>query len=265
MRVVHVEERDGGTILLVTLNRPDAGNAIDHELATGLVELADRVESAQGLSAVVLTGAGRMFCAGGDVRLFREELEQSDSGALSEALDGLASQVHESIQRLAQSGVMLVAAVNGPATGAGVGLVSMCDLAYALPGATLRAGFSALGLSPDSGTTYYLPRILGYRKALEFLLSGESLAADMGCKLGLYNDVLENGSPEAFVTSVLERVRTMLAAGPQAVTKTRQLLACSGASTIGDQLDREQAALVGIAATEDGQARVRSVLDSLKR
>ena len=255
-----IEQRRDGRILLATLNRPEAANGIDAAMAEALEALADQVQrSSSEIDAVVLTGKGRVFCSGGDVGAFRQALSTVDGAAgLSTLLNELATRVHAAIEKLVQAGPLLIAAVNGPATGAGLGLLCVCDLAYANPKATLRAGFSRLGLSPDTGTTYFLPRIVGYRKALELLLRSDALSAQAALELGIFGEIID-ATDEAFVEQVLDRTRALIACG-SAVQPTRRLLRQSAASELQAQLLSEQNSLVQLATTPDVTAHLRKAL-----
>jgi 2-(1,2-epoxy-1,2-dihydrophenyl)acetyl-CoA isomerase len=255
-----VEEHPGERILVVTLNRPDAANSIDTSLAAALESVAARVLESRHLDAVVLTGNGRIFSAGGDIGAFKSTLETASdpAAALAGLLDGLALSVHRSLQRLVEAGPLIIGAINGPATGAGLGLVCACDIAYASAEATLRSGFSRLGLSPDTGTTYFLSRIVGYRKALELLLLGRAIGAAEARELGIYSEVLEPAGGD-FLEQVIARTRLLLASGP-AVRETRDLLRRAARSSLPEQLDLERQRLVALAATPSVSAGIGRVL-----
>ncbi|NGY07052.1 enoyl-CoA hydratase/isomerase family protein [Solimonas terrae] len=254
-----IEQRLEGRVLIATLNRPEAANGINADMAAALEGLAGHLEREDGIQALVLTGKGRVFCSGGDVGAFKSALAQADGAAqLPALLDVLASRVHAALERIANAGPLLIAAVNGPATGAGLGLLCACDLAYARPGATLRAGFSRLRLSPDTATSYYLPRIIGYRRSLEMLLRGDAVTADAALQLGIYCELIDQEN-ELFVDEVLLRVQALIASGP-AVAATRRLLREGEHASLGEHLRREQSMLVGLAARPDVSAHIRKAL-----
>lgn len=259
-----IEQRRDGRILLATLNRPAAANGIDAAMAEALEALATQVQqSSAEIDAVVLTGKGRVFCSGGDVGAFKQALSSGSSSTdgaagLSALLNELATRVHSAIARLAEAGPLLIAAVNGPATGAGLGLLCACDLAYANTKATLRAGFSRLNLSPDTGTTYFLPRIIGYRKALELLLRSDAVSAQAALDLGIFSEIID-AADEAFIDQVLERARALIACGA-AVQPTRRLLRQSASAQLQDQLLSEQNSLVQLATTPEVTAHLRKAL-----
>jgi 2-(1,2-epoxy-1,2-dihydrophenyl)acetyl-CoA isomerase len=249
-----------GRVLVATLNRPAAGNAIDGAMADELNALATQLEHSPSIEAVILTGAGRVFCGGGDVAAFRASLEGGGetSEAFTQLLSDLSLHVHAALDRIIKAGPLLVAAVNGPATGAGLGLVCACDYAFARPSATLRAGFSRLGISPDSGTTYFLPRIIGYRKALDVLVGGEAVDAQSALALGIYNRLLD-ADDEQFLDQVIAATAKLMASG-KALRETRRLLQISGQATLSAQLEHERLALIGLSRDARVLAHIRQTL-----
>lgn len=254
-----IELRVEGRILIAQLNRPEAANGINTDMAIALESLATRLENDADIQALIFTGKGRVFCSGGDVSAFKGALLQADDAEqLPALLNELATGVHSALQRLAQAGPLLIAAVNGPATGAGLGLLCACDLAYGRPAATLRAGFSRLKLSPDTATSYYLPRIIGYRRALELLLRGDAVPAEVALQLGIFCELIDK-EDDAFVDEVLLRTQALIASGP-AVAATRRLLRESEQSSLSDHLQREQSTLVELAARVDVSAHIRKAL-----
>ena len=255
---VRIDEYLDGRIALLTLNRPDAANAIDDEMATAIEAAVARITAAPHVEAVVLTGAGRIFCSGGDVGVFKAALSNGDDGELARLLDRLATRIHGALEALVSAGPLLIAAVNGPATGAGLGLVCACDFAYAKPSATLRPGFSTLGLSPDTGTTQFLPRIVGARKALELLIRGDAITSDAATALGIYSEVID-GDDAAFIDSVLDRVKPLIASG-RAACETRRLIRQTMAPGLHAQLAAEQASLVALAASPQVTGRLKKAL-----
>ncbi len=253
------EERLDGRVVILTLNRPEAANGIDDALASALEGEAQRITASSRIEAVVLTGSGRVFCSGGDVSAFKTALMSGDgAGELPGMLDRIATRIHATLETLVNAGPLLVAAVNGPATGAGLGLVCACDFAYARTSATLRPGFSRLGLSPDTGTTHFLPRIVGYRKALEILLRGDAVSAESALGLGLFNELID-AEGAAFIDQVVTRTGTLIACG-RAARETRRLLRESEHRGLRAQLDAEQHSLVSMAAEADIAARMKKAL-----
>jgi 2-(1,2-epoxy-1,2-dihydrophenyl)acetyl-CoA isomerase len=249
-----------GRILVATLNRPAAANAINGPMADELNALATQLRQSPSIEAVILAGTGRAFCGGGDIAAFRTSLETDGATpeAFTQLLSDLSQRVHAALERIIHAGPLLVAAVNGPVTGAGIGLVCACDYAFARPGATLRAGFSRMGISPDSSTTYFLPRIVGYRNALDVLVGGEAVDAESALALGIYSRLLDVAE-EQFLGQVIAATAKLIISG-KALRETRRLLQISGQSTLGAQLEHERQALIGLSRDAEVVARARKVL-----
>ncbi|QHS10303.1 enoyl-CoA hydratase/isomerase family protein [Sinimarinibacterium sp. NLF-5-8] len=256
-----IEERTEQRLLIVTLNRPEAANAINTEMANALSALAARVEKSPCLDAVILTGQGRHFCSGGDIAAFGHALTQSQDGtALANLLSTLATTVHSALDRLVKAGPLLVAAINGSATGAGLGMLCACDLIYAKPGVKLRAGFSQLGLSPDTGTTWFLPRRVGRHRALALLLNKAPISVERALAIGLVDELLY-GESALFLDKVIARTHQLIASG-KAVRHTRRLIHSSEQKTLSEHLQEEQSTLVNLATSPEVQAHLRAVLQS---
>jgi len=259
---MRIQERPQERILIVTLTRPSVSNAVNTQVADAFEALASHIEGTDAFDAIILTGEGDAFCGGGDLTAFKHALEApAGSGAsLPALLDELATKVHGALERLVASGPLIIGAINGPATGAGLGLVSACDFAYARPNATLRAGFSRLGLTPDTGSTYFLPRIVGYKKALELLLLGRPVSADEALSLGIYTELISVDA-SLFLEEVIARVRPLLASG-RAVRATRELLRAGATSSLTQQLEREKQSLVSLASVPEVLAGVTRILSA---
>ena len=257
--LILAEERLDGRILLLTINRPDAANGIDDDLALALEKQIERIKQSPVIEAVILTGTGRIFCSGGDVGAFKSALTTGEgAGELPALLERLSTRIHASLEALVNAGPLLIAAVNGPATGAGLGLVCATDIAYGRAGAVLRPGFSRLGLSPDTGTTHFLPRVVGYRKALEILTRGDAISAEQALSLGLFAELIDADGAD-FVAQVIARTTALIASGAAALA-TRRLLRQSEAADLHAQLEREKASLIGLAASPAVVSGLRKVL-----
>jgi 2-(1,2-epoxy-1,2-dihydrophenyl)acetyl-CoA isomerase len=255
-----VEPQHDGRILLVSFNRPNAANAINPAMGDDLLRLASQLENAPEVEAVIFTGKGRLFSGGGDVGSFREALESGGdtSPAFTALLRELTVSIHGAISRMVAAGPLLVAAANGPVAGAALGLVCACDYAFARPGATLRAGFSKLGLTPDTGSTYYLPRIVGYRKALDILITGDAVDAQAALSLGIYSALIDADSPE-FVDQVVARTAQLIAPG-RTVRETRRLLRASEYNSMQEQLDLERTSMVAVSQDAGVVGQVRKAI-----
>jgi 2-(1,2-epoxy-1,2-dihydrophenyl)acetyl-CoA isomerase len=225
--------RDGG-VLTITLDRPDVLNALT---AAMLDELAAALRSARdpAVRTVVLTGAGRGFCVGQDLA---EALELDDLG------EHLRRHYHPVVLGLRALEKPVVAAVNGPAAGAGLGLACACDVRVASEAASFVPAFGAIGLVPDSGLSWTLPRLLGPARAYGWLASGRRLGAEEALAWGLVDEVVE---PDRLGERAAE-----LAAGPtRALAQTKRLLDHAATATLEEQLEREAQVQAAAARTAD--------------
>jgi 2-(1,2-epoxy-1,2-dihydrophenyl)acetyl-CoA isomerase len=164
----------------LTLNRPDVGNAIDLAFARAMMDASIVCDQDDSARCVLLTGAGQMFCAGGDIAAFTGAGEQVPA-----LLKQLTTYMHVAVTRLARMRKPLVVAVNGAAAGAGFGLAMMGDIVLAAQSAKFRVAYAGIGLSPDCGTSWLLPRLVGLRRAQELMLTDQRLNAEQAAGMGL--------------------------------------------------------------------------------
>lgn len=245
-----------GGVATITLNRPDIGNALNREMARALLDVAIRCDQDAGIRVVVLTGAGRMFCAGGDVSLMLTAGDQAGS-----ALSELAGMVHMTTTRLARMAKPLICAVNGPAAGAGLGLAIMGDIVLAGQSAHFTAAYGAIGLTPDGGATFLLPRLIGLRRAQEMLIFNKRVSAQEGAAIGLVTRAIDDVGLMDEVAAVAER----LAAAPVAAIGTvrSQLLGSFGAG-LETQLELEARGISAAAAGPEGREGVAAFNEKRK-
>jgi 2-(1,2-epoxy-1,2-dihydrophenyl)acetyl-CoA isomerase len=223
-------ERDGA-VARITLDRADTGNAIDLVLAQALVVAAEECASDTSLRCVVLTGAGRFFCVGGDVPAF--------AAASSEApafLRTLAVTLHGAIVTLARMPKPLVVAVNGPAAGAGLSLALLGDVVIAARSAHFTAAYTGIGLTPDGGMSWLLPRFIGLRRAQSMILTNERVTAVEAAAIGLVTRATEDDELVRDVDLVVNRLVTSPTA---AIGAARGLLLDGAAAGLEQQLDCE--------------------------
>ncbi|MCL6452895.1 MAG: enoyl-CoA hydratase/isomerase family protein [Alicyclobacillus sp.] len=214
----------------ITLNRPQVINAINQELGDALYEAFRAVDANPDVRAVVLTGAGRGFCSGQDL---------GDRVAVDETLrlaDSVRERYNPLITKMQTLRVPLLAAVNGACAGAGMGLALACDLRVAAEDAKFTMAFSKIGLVPDSGTSYFLPRLVGYAKALELAWTGQVLTAAEAYQLGIVNRVVPADALQAETMALARR----LADGPTlAYRLTKQAMAQNMTASLPAALERE--------------------------
>lgn len=221
-----------GPVARVTLNRPERLNSLNAAMHAELRDALGRV-AADGARVLVLTGAGRGFCAGQDL------------GERQPAPDGARADLGESIERnykplvlaLAALPVPTIAAVNGVAAGAGASIALSCDLVVAAKSASFVQAFSRLGLVPDSGATWFLPRLVGGARALGLALLGERLPAEQAAAWGLIWRCVDDGEFAATV----ERLAADAAAAPtRGLVRTREAMRAAATNTLAEQLDLER-------------------------
>lgn len=222
------EENEG--VALITLNRPGVMNAINQTLGDELYEAFKLADSAPSVRAVVLTGAGRGFCSGQDL---------NDRIAVDESIS-LANSVRERynilIAKMQNMRVPVIAAINGACAGAGMGFALACDLRFASVDAKFTMAFSKIGLAPDSGTSYTLPRLVGLSKALELAWTGDVFDATEAHRLGVVNRVFP---PAELLSSTMEFAQK-LAAGPTlAYQLTKQAIVQNFDASLPAALERE--------------------------
>jgi 2-(1,2-epoxy-1,2-dihydrophenyl)acetyl-CoA isomerase len=229
-------EIEGG-VALVTLNRPDRLNALNGELQEDFLHAVQQVAADDAAAVVVVTGAGRGFCAGGDTR----------DGGLKRAADGAPPPVErmrgEGLRRNADAARLLrempkptIAMVNGPVAGAGIGIAGACDLRFAGENATFLSAYANVGGGGDYGATYVWPKIIGAAKARELFLLGEKFSAAEALAFGLYNRVW----PDAELRDKTMAVAKRLAAGPRSgYAYIKANLNASDDETFARHLDQE--------------------------
>ncbi len=211
-----LETREGGVATL-TLNRPERLNALNVELSTALAESLARVAEDPDVRVIVLTGAGRAFCAGGDLGVIRDA---RDRGAGRE-LEPLLRAGMQIVVRMRTTPKPVIAAVNGPAAGAGMNLALACDIRIASEQSTFGQNFARVGLFPDYGGTYLLPRLVGASRAAEMFYTGEMIDAREAERLGLISRVVAADQLAAETRALAERIAQ---APPLAVRAIKRVL-----------------------------------------
>jgi 2-(1,2-epoxy-1,2-dihydrophenyl)acetyl-CoA isomerase len=202
-KTVLVDVRDG--VATVTLNRPAGSNALNMATGRDLLEAALRVEGDAMVRAVIVTGAGKHFCFGGDLA----GMAQQGPG-VGAHLNELTTNIHGAISCFTRMKAPVIAAVNGTAAGGGVGLVCMADLAIAGRSSRFTLAYTGVGLAPDCSTSFLLPRIVGRRRAIELFLTNRVLGADEALAWGLVNQVVD----DAEVLAQAQALAAKFAAGP---------------------------------------------------
>ena len=242
-----VDFEAAGPIGVATLNRPAVLNALDIPLARELVALTRELRQRPAVRALIVTGAGRAFCAGGDLGSFRLPREQMQAQSLE--ITGL---LHAAIVDLARMDLPVVAAVNGVAAGAGLALACACDLAVASQSASFLAAYTLAGLSPDLGLSHTLPRLIGRSAARSLILGNRRIGAAEACSLGLVTEVVPEGETVAAARALCARI---LEGSAAAIAATKRLLADDETRTLEEQLAAERESLAALSASEEAYAR----------
>ena len=223
-----------GHIALITLNRPDTRNALSGEAMFAAFEQTFAALNADlNVRVAILTGAGSAFCSGGNVAEMRDR-----SGMFAGSPDEITERYRQGIQRipraLARLQVPLIAAVNGPAIGAGNDLACMCDLRIASSIARFAESFVKVGIIPGDGGCWLLPRVVGHAKAAELALTGDTIAADEALRIGLVSRVV---GPDELLPEALALAGRIAANPPQVLRWTKQLLQQARTGTLEEALD----------------------------
>ena len=240
---VVVETRAGG-ILTLTLNRPACLNALNVELGRALADSLRRASAAADIRAVVLTGAGRAFCAGGDLAMLRDA-RQRNAG---HELEGLLRAGKEIILAIADLPRPILAVVNGPAAGGGMNLALACDFRIASDQASFGQSFAKVGLFPDFGGTFFLPRLVGPARAAEMFYTGEMITAAEALRIGVVNRVVPQDRLADEAAAAAER---LAAAPPMAVRAIRQVLFGNDRAALERALEAENRQQVQCFLSED--------------
>ena len=241
-----------GTITTIVLNRPDARNALDMTMRTELVSVLDEIEADETTRVVILTGADGHFCAGGDVKLMRERRQTSAEGrARVEALNKM-------VLRLVHFPRPTIAMVDGYAVGAGSNLALCCDLIVASERAKFGELFWKVGLVPDGGGTWLLPRLVGMARAKELIFTADVIDAAHALSIGLVNRVVPVTELAATTRALAEKI----AAGPPAVLRlAKHMVNTAAASDLAAALDREAYSQAIAIAGEDHQEGLRAFFE----
>ena len=232
---IQLDVRDDG-VAIITLNRPDALNALNvamgNDFQSALAEARER-----GARAVVLTGAGRAFCAGGDLREMQQIAKRD--GRVEAFFDEPLNLLHDCIRAIRNTPLPVIAAVSGFASGAGCNLALACDLVIAGESAKFNEAFIKIGLTPDCGGTFILPRLIGWKRAAELLMTGDVVDAKHAAEIGMINRAV----PDQDLMADALALATRLATAPTAsIGRIKKLLDQGAANNYDAQLDLEHSA-----------------------
>ena len=239
----------------ITLNRVEAMNTLSLAMGKDLLQAALACESDPQVRAVVLSGAGKAFCAGGDLRGMQEA-----GDGLRHFLQELTTNLHAAIGVFTHMDAPLIAAVNGTTAGAGVGLLAMADLAILAQSAKITLAYTGVGLTPDGSTTFFLPRLIGLKRCAELMLTNRVLGAQEALDWGLVNQVVADAEVLATATQLAEK----LASGPTgAYGKVKRMLAAT-AGSLETQMALESRSISSQGVSAEGREGIAAFLGKRK-
>jgi 2-(1,2-epoxy-1,2-dihydrophenyl)acetyl-CoA isomerase len=249
---VILEVKNG--VALITLNRPEAANGINKEMAEELDQAARKCEHDDAVRAILISGAGRFFCAGGDLKSFAGKSETD----LPRYLEDLTAHLHRAVSRFARMRSPVVAAVHGSAAGAGFSLACAVDFVIASESAKFTMAYTKAGLTPDGSSTFYLPRIVGPRRAMELAILNPLLTAKQALDLGIVTRMVPDGELAATATAFAEE----LARGPTlAYRGVKRLLIDSAVAGLEEQMGRETETICATAWTKDAREGIAAFVE----
>lgn len=249
---IDVTEESG--ITTITLNRPEKLNALAGHMRRDLAEALEAAGAERSVHVLVITGAGRAFCAGGDVAAMSELIERQDAEEFLRLL-GSARRVVTAIRQMAKP---VIAAVNGPAFGAGCNLALACDLRIAATTASFSQSFAKVGLHPDWGGTYFLPRLVTPSKACEMFFLGEAIGAEEALRLGIVNKVVPPNELSEATQELANRLRD---APPISIAAAKQAVYRSQSAELEEMLRYETEVQLRCFESEDGREGIRAFLE----
>ncbi|HEY91930.1 MAG TPA: enoyl-CoA hydratase [Dehalococcoidia bacterium] len=227
----------------LTLNRPDAANSMSKQMTRELMDAATELGQSPELRAVLISGAGRMFCSGGDIKEFNSLGEE-----LPRHVQEVTTYLHAAVSRLVRLEVPVVAAVHGSAAGAGLPLACGADIVLAAESTRFTMAYTRIGLSPDGGSTFFLPRLVGLKRSLELALLNRVLSAQEALDWGIVTRVV----PDADLFDEAQKTVSQLAAGPTAAfASAKRLMYAGWTASLETQLEQESRSITENAATSD--------------
>jgi 2-(1,2-epoxy-1,2-dihydrophenyl)acetyl-CoA isomerase len=245
-------EQDG--VATLVMNRPDRMNALNNELASALNDALGRIAEDDNVRVVVITGAGRAFCAGGDLGLIGKGRQ---TGA-TEELEPLLRAGMQAVLKMRTMSQPVIAAVNGAAAGAGMNIALAADIRIAAEEATFGQNFAKVGLFPDYGGTYFLPQLVGPAKAAELFYTGDMIDAKTALDLGIVNQVVPAAELEAQVKSLAKRI----AQGPPvAIRAVKKTLFVNQKAELAQALEHEVQEQIRCYLSEDSSEGIRAFFE----
>lgn len=251
---IQFEEKDN--IAFVRFNRPDAANGINTKLAEEFVQVAIQITESKSIQAVIVTGEGKFFSAGGDLNSFA-----SYGDNLAQGLHNLTVNLHAGISYLHRCSAPIVTAINGTAAGAGVGFALMADYAIASEAAKFNLAYANVGLSPDCSTSYFLPRLVGLRKAQELMLNNVTVSAQEALELGMVSKVV---APEDLEKEALAIAQKWVKGPTHSYKEIKRLLSSTFDHSLEEQMFQESISITKCANSPEGKEGIAAFLEKRK-
>jgi len=237
----------------ITLNRPEAANSINEEMGKDLMHAALRCDEDPGIRAVLISAAGKIFSGGGDLKAFLSKGDQ-----LPYHVKEITTYLHAAMSRFTRMDAPVVAAVHGAAAGAGMSIAIACDIVVAAETTRFMVAYTRAGLVPDGSSTYFLPRIVGLKRALELTLTNRMFSAQEALQWGLITRVV----PDNELLTQARAIAVELAAGPtRAYGISKRLLHSGWAETLETQMENESQAIASSARTADAREGITAFLE----
>ena len=244
-------------IATIKLHRPDANNSIDLQMGKDLMYAAMALSDNPDVRVVIITGEGKAFCPGGDLKSFAAEIEK-----LPSLLRDITTHLHAAISRLTRLDAPVIIAVNGVAAGAGMSMACMGDIVIAAESAKFTMAYTRIGLSPDGGATYFLPRLVGLRKAIDLAITNRLLSAQEALDMGIVTRVV----PDSQVISGAKSAAAMIAASPiKALGASKRLMYSGFNETLETQLELESQSLSEMAQTPETREAIAGFFSKSKK
>lgn len=249
-------ERNGG-VAVITLNRPDAANSLNVKMSEELVKVATHCDSNPDIRAVVFTGSGKMFSAGGDLVSFAA---QGDN--MGEYIRYATTGLHAAISRFARMNAPFLVAVNGVAAGAGFSMAICGDMVFAAESAKFTMAYTRAGVSPDGSASFFLPRLVGHVKAMQLILMNDLLTAQQAKEWGLVNEVVAD---DKLMERVMAVAQQLASGATMAYGEAKRLIADSFSNTLETQMELETRAISGLARhSEDARNAIHAFANKQK-
>jgi 2-(1,2-epoxy-1,2-dihydrophenyl)acetyl-CoA isomerase len=253
---VLLEARNAGIVTL-TMNRPEKLNALNNELATALIDALSRMEHDASIHVVLLTGAGRAFCAGGDLGAIGKGRQSADTTELEPLLrSGM-----QAVLKLRTMPQPVIAVVHGAAAGAGMNIALAADMRVASEEATFGQNFTRVGLFPDYGGTYFLPQLVGPAKAAEMFYTGEMIDAATALRLGIVNHVVPMAQLEAAARALAEKISQ---GPPVSIRAIKQAIFGAQKQELAHALEQEVRHQIKCFLSEDCREGIQAFMEKRK-